>query len=72
MLPSGSIDQLGNELRVTCRASLTCLGQGRKRDLSGLAQALVAAGVRGPESPTPRDTKVKLLKIAKTLLNDGI
>ncbi len=55
----GPRDQLGNELRVTCRASLMCLGRCRKGPPKGAAV-------------TPRDTKVKLLKLAKTLLNDGV
>lgn len=59
MLPSGNIDQLGNELRVTCRTSLMCLGQNKKRDFS-------------KSSLTSGDTKVKLLRRAKTLLQNGI
>ena len=63
MFPSGNIDQLGNELRVTCRASLMCLGQSKRaKPFRGYSTYSLTSG----------DTKIKLLKQARTFLDNGV
>ena len=63
MFPSGNIDQLGNELRVTCRASLICLGQSKRaKPFRGYSTYSLTSG----------DTKIKLLKQARTFLDNGV